>query len=408
MKVAIIGAGAAGCFCAVNLKRQMPEAEIVVLESGSKALAKVAITGGGRCNLTNTFDEVKSVDSVYPRGTKLMKRALKVFSQSDTMRWFEEEGVRLVAQEDQCVFPQSQDAMEIVLTLTRLMKNLGVELRLHSRVESISCNDDGIYCIRWSEGAYQADSVVVTTGGFPRLSGINFLQSLDLEIVNPVPSLFTFNVKDEALHQLMGTVVNDVTCRIPGTKLQSAGPLLITHWGLSGPATLKLSSHGARFLAEHDYIADVSVNWFGQMKEPEVLDMLRSMQQSNGMKQLSSVYPDRLVSRHWQYLTQKAGLMPTKRWQEVGPKQMNRLASLLTNDIYHINGRGTYKDEFVTCGGVSTSNISLNSLECKQHPGLYFAGEVLDVDAVTGGFNLQAAWSMGWIVAQSIAKKELF
>lgn len=416
-KIVIIGAGAAGCFCAVNLKRGMPEAEVVVLESHSKALAKVAITGGGRCNLTNSFRDVRSIQSVYPRGDKLMKRLLKRFSHEDTMQWFENEGVRLVTQDDQCVFPQSQDAMEIVLTLTRLMKNLGVQLHLNSHVTKIS-HTDKTYLIT-TEGisknstppwegqgeapTYEADAVVVTTGGMSK--GVTPLWESMVEVIPPLPSLFTFNIKDEALHALMGTVVNGVTCRLTGTKLQSEGPLLITHWGMSGPAILKLSSYGARVLAERDYKAELSVNWFGEMKEPQVLELLRTIQSENPQKQLSSVYPDRLINRHWLYLINKIDLQPTKRWQEVGPKQMNRLASLLTNDAYRIDGRGAYKEEFVTCGGVALSNIDMNTLECKQHPGLYFAGEVLDVDAITGGFNLQAAWSMGWAGAVSLRSK---
>lgn len=406
MKIAIIGAGAAGCFCAINLKRRLPEADVVVYESATKPLAKVAITGGGRCNLTNSFREVRSVQSVYPRGEKLMKRALKMFSHEDTMRWFEQEGVRLVVQDDECVFPMSQDAMEIVLTLTRLMKNLGVSLKLSSRVKEIRDEREtkGTYAVVANDYSADYDCVVVTTGGSPRQSGMDFMKSLDLTIADPVPSLFTFNINDDGLHQLMGTVVNDVSCRLNGTKLQSEGALLITHWGLSGPATLKLSSYGARILAERNYKADVSVNWFGQEKEPQVLAMLQDIQRNNGGKQLSSAYPERLVCRHWTYLIQKADLLPTKRWQEVGTKQMNRLASLLTNDTYHIDGRGTYKDEFVTCGGIALSNVSMNTLECKQHPGLFLAGEVLDVDAITGGFNLQAAWSMGWMVSNAVGK----
>lgn len=397
MRIAIVGAGAAGCFCAINLKRRMPEAEVVVYESGTKPLAKVAITGGGRCNLTNSFAQVRSVQSVYPRGDKLMKRALKVFSHIDTMKWFEHEGVALVTQDDECVFPQSQDAMQIVMTLTRLMANLGVQLRVNSRVESIK------------ELLKEYDRVVVTTGGSPRMSGLSMLEGLNLDIVAPVPSLFTFNIDDANLHSLMGTVVENVTARLVGTKIISSGPLLITHWGMSGPAILKLSAHGARTLADNDYRMQIAVNWMGKNEETgkpfnenDILTKLMQMQENNPLKQLSSIYPTCLVQRHWLYLIEKTGLAATKRWQEVGPKQMNRLASLLTNDTYDISGRGTFKDEFVTCGGVALSNISLSTLECKQHPGLFFAGEVLDVDAITGGFNLQAAWSMGYIVAQSI------
>jgi predicted Rossmann fold flavoprotein len=201
----------------------------------------------------------------------------------------------------------------------------------------------------------------------------------------------------------MGTVVNGVSVKLTGTKHAADGPLLITHWGLSGPAILRLSSYGARLLAEKEYKMDVSVNWFGDCRECEVLDQLRSFAEHNPQKQLSSIYPEQFVQRHWLYLLSKAGLPHDKRWQETGPKQMTRLASLLTNDIYHIEGKGAYKEEFVTCGGVSLAEIAPSAMECRKHPQLYFAGEVLDVDAVTGGFNLQAAWSMGYACAKSIS-----
>lgn len=399
---AIVGGGAAGCFCAIELKRRHPEAEVVVLEKGTRLLAKVAITGGGRCNLTNSFREVKSIEKVYPRGHKLMKRALKVFSNDDTMQWFEHEGVRLLTQEDQCVFPVSQDAMEIVGTLTRLMQRLGVKVMLSNRVLSLTKASNG-YLLDTAKGQLQAEKVVITTGGaksplpFPINLGEKPLKSLDC-----IPSLFTLNVNDKDLHSLMGTVVDPVSTRLTGTKFQSEGPLLITHWGLSGPAILKLSSYGARHLAEKDYQAEVSINWFCDKKEPEVLQLLNDMVITNPRKQLSNVYPEQFCQRHWLYIINKVSLPAEKRWSEIGPKQMNRLASLLTNDTYPITGKGQFKDEFVTCGGVALDNINMNTLECKEHPGLYFAGEVLDVDAITGGFNLQAAWSMGYIIAQSI------
>lgn len=390
MKISIIGAGAAGCFCAVNLKRMMPEADICVYERGPKALAKVAITGGGRCNLTNSFRDVKSAKQVYPRGDKLMKRALKVFSHEDTMRWFEREGVRLVVQADQCVFPKSQDAMEIVGTLTRLMRELGIVLRLNSPVGDIRAL------------MAESDCVVVATGGSPRQSGLFFLDSLRLKTVSPVPSLFSFNIGDPDLRDLMGIVVENVACKLTSTKLQSAGPLLITHWGISGPAVLKLSSQGARWLAEHGYKADVCIDWLGEANAQSTMERLCQYKKDCPQRQLSNVHPQELNQRLWNYLVQKAGLSPLKKWCEVGGKQMNRLVETLTADVLHISGRGTYKDEFVTCGGVSLENIDINTMQCKQYPGLYFAGEVLDVDAVTGGFNLQAAWSMGYIIARHI------
>lgn len=397
-RIAIIGAGAAGCFCAVNIKKIMPEAEVTVYESGRKPLTKVAITGGGRCNLTNSFEHVRSVKEAYPRGEKLMKRALKVFSNNDVMEWFEREGVALTVQADGCVFPLSQDAMEIVCTLTRLMNSYGVRLLCDRRISQITPLSDGGYDI---DGA-QYEKVVVTTGGAPTLSRLSFLDAFQLEKMESVPSLFTFNIDNKALHSLMGTVVENVTARLTGTKLSASGPLLITHWGLSGPAILKLSSYGARVLKEREYRMEVAINWFGKERETEVAERLHILVSENSKKQLSSVYPEELVQRLWIFLLERAGLSPQKRWQELGAKQLNRLAALLTNDTYAISGKGAYKEEFVTCGGIALSNINPSTMECKAYPGLFFAGEVLDVDAITGGYNLQAAWTMGYISACSV------
>ena len=397
-RIAIIGAGAAGCFCAVNIKKRMPEAEVTVYESGRKPLTKVAITGGGRCNLTNSFEHVRSVKEAYPRGEKLMKRALKVFSNNDVTESFEREGVALTVQADGCVFPLSQDAMEIVCTLTRLMNSYGVRLLCDRRISQITPLSDGGYDI---DGA-QYEKVVVTTGGAPTLSRLSFLDAFQLEKMESVPSLFTFNIDNKALHSLMGTVVENVTARLTGTKLSASGPLLITHWGLSGPAILKLSSYGARVLKEREYRMEVAINWFGKERETEVAERLHILVSENSKKQLSSVYPEELVQRLWIFLLERAGLSPQKRWQELGAKQLNRLAALLTNDTYAISGKGAYKEEFVTCGGIALSNINPSTMECKAYPGLFFAGEVLDVDAITGGYNLQAAWTMGYISACSV------
>lgn len=402
-RIAIIGAGAAGCFCAVNIKKRMPEAEVTVYESGRKPLAKVAITGGGRCNLTNSFEHVRSVKEAYPRGEKLMKRALKVFSNNDVMAWFEREGVALTVQADGCVFPFSQDAMEIVCTLTRLMNRYGVRLLCDRRISQITPLSDGGYEIDGS----RYEKVVVATGGAPTLSRLSFLDAFQLEKLECVPSLFTFNIENKALHSLMGTVVEDVTARLTGTKFSASGPLLITHWGLSGPAILKLSSYGARVLKEREYHMEVAINWFGEERETEVAERLRVLVSENGKKQLSSVYPEELVQRLWLFLLDRAALSPQKRWQELGAKQLNRLAALLTNDTYAISGKGAYKEEFVTCGGIALSNINPSTMESKAYQGLFFAGEVLDVDAITGGYNLQAAWTMGYISACSVTEEEV-
>lgn len=417
MKIAIIGAGAAGCFCAVELKRRMPSASVEVFEAGAKALAKVAITGGGRCNLTNSFEGISSLSAAYPRGDKLMKRLFRTFDQKSAWQWFENEGVKLVLQEDHCVFPASQDAMEIVNTLLARMRQAGVTLHTKRKVTGIFPRPDGGYILSVSELVegpmpqkyqwrddrnFQADIVVVTTGGSPELSGLGMLDGLDLEIVPPVPSLFTFNLPGSPVRELMGTVVENASASLVGTKFKASGPLLITHWGMSGPAILKLSSYAARYLAENEYSATLSVNWFGDAGEQDVRDRITALSKDSPQKQILNTHPSELPSRLWNYLISKCGIREDARWVELGSKGMNRLVNTLINDEYQIRGKSRFKEEFVTCGGVALSNINLNTLESKTHPGLYFAGEVLDVDAITGGFNLQAAWSMGYTVARSI------
>lgn len=388
LSIAIIGAGAAGCFCAINLKQMIPNADVHIFESKGKALAKVAVTGGGRCNLTNTFNKVSNLLDVYPRGEKLMRRALAAFSAADTCAWFEKEGVRLVTQEDECVFPQSQDAMQIVNTLLYDIKGLGIQLHLNEKVTYVDLNE-------W-------DRIVVTTGGHATPAGFGMLEALDIPIEQPVPSLFTFNVSGDWHQLLMGTVVEDVQAFIPGTKFRSRGALLLTHWGMSGPAVLKLSSYAARYLAEHDYQSALCINWMGEASEQEVRQLLQDMMQQHAQKLITSAYPQQFTSKHWSVLLTRMGIPLTQRWGALNTKHLNKMLTVLTADTYQITGKCPFKEEFVTCGGVSLKAVNINTLQSKQYPNLYFAGEVLDVDAVTGGFNLQAAWSMGYVVANHI------
>ncbi len=421
MKIAIIGAGAAGCFCAVNVKRMMREAHVTVFEAHQKPLAKVAVTGGGRCNLTNTFANVKSLQQVYPRGHKLMKRLFHQLDQHALMQWFEQEGVRLTVQDDQCVFPQNQDAMEIVDTLLLGMRREGVVLRCGERVALIS-EELGVrseelsprYRVSTESYSDVFDAVVITTGGSPKVTGLDFLAPLELEIEQPVPSLFTFKI-DDPITQLPGVVVEKTIATIAGTKLKAEGPLLITHHGMSGPAILKLSSQAARYLADTGYKAQLNVNWLEGKNEDEVHEELEALLGEHPQKQIGSVHlttdqqlktgaTSPLTARLWNYLIAKAGIVPERRCAEVGRKQLNKLASILTCDTYNIIGQNRFKEEFVTCGGIATSNVDPNTLQCRKHPGIFFAGEVLDVDAVTGGFNLQAAWTMGYVVAKELAK----
>lgn len=402
-RVAIIGAGAAGCFCAAQLRAMAPELGVTVFEAGSKPLAKVAITGGGRCNLTNDFDGIRTLADAYPRGERLMKRALRAFSNEDTIRWFTANGVPCVLQDDHCWFPQSQDAMDVVRCLLRAMK--GADIRLNTKVTSIrptavSERDPknqipsaiATPARRYEVNGEPFDAVVVTTGGAQH---IPFLEGLDLEIVPPVPSLFTFNIPDAALKALMGLVV-EVQIGLQGTPFKADGPLLITDWGLSGPATLKLSAYAARHLASNGYKGTVGINWL-KAGENEVREELREASARNPRKLVANT--PLLQQRLWGHLLAKAGLREDLRWGELGSKGLNRLTAVLTNDTYPLGGKAKFREEFVTAGGVGLSNIDLTTLECKRYPGLFFAGEVLDIDAITGGFNLQAAWSTGYVCA---------
>ncbi|MDY6463274.1 MAG: NAD(P)/FAD-dependent oxidoreductase [Bacteroidales bacterium] len=398
-KVAVIGAGAAGCFCAARLARLDPSCRITLFEAHKKPLAKVAVTGGGRCNLTNTFEGVEDLSRVYPRGASLMKRALRRFGWKDTWAWMQEQGVALVAQEDHCVFPRSQDAMQIVRTLLYALHRPGVEIRTNCAVSAIEPLPEG-FSVRWEGGSDSFDAVVVTTGGSPRRSGHSFLDPLALAVEEPVPSLYTFTLPDDPVRSLTGQVVEPVAVSLSGTRFSASGALLITDWGMSGPAILKLSSYAARYLAERSWQAELSVNWAPAEDARACVDALLD---AAPQKQVSSVHPAFLPARLWRHLTGKAGIPAERRCAEVGSKGRNRLADLLVRDTYRIGGRGRFKEEFVTCGGVSLKEIDPNTLESRRYPGLYFAGEVLDVDAITGGFNLQAAWTTGWLAAGAIA-----
>lgn len=392
-RVAIIGAGAAGCFCAALLREWRPELVITLFEAGARPMAKLAITGGGRCNLTNDFQGIRSLSEAYPRGERVMKRALKVFSQKDTIRWFTEHGVPCVLQEDHCWFPKSQDAMDVVRCLERSLK--GAELRLSTPVKyPVKPGTAGNLIVNGETFDY----VVVTTGGTPK--GVPYLEGLDLEIIPPVPSLFTFTIPDPELRSLMGLVV-EASIGLQGTAYKANGPLLITDWGLSGPATLKLSSFAARHLAEAGYKGTVAINWLNANENEARIQLLKTAAE-NPQKQVSNT--PLLQNRLWSHLIRKAGLREDIRWAELGSKGMNRFTATLSNDTYSVTGKSKFREEFVTCGGVALENVHLNSLESKRYTGLFFAGEVLDIDAITGGFNLQAAWSTGYVCAQSIAK----
>ena len=404
MRTAIIGGGAAGCFAAVNIKRMMPEADVTVFEAGDRLLAKVAITGGGRCNLTNSFREISNLADAYPRGASLMKKLFRRFGHEETCRWFEDMGVRLVVQEDQCVFPASQDAMEIVNVLIRAMRESGVKVRTKARVKGLEQVQNS-WKIMSDNAGETFDSVLVTTGGCTGTGWQALFSGLDLEIVSPVPSLFSMKIDDPTLKEMMGTVVEDATVSIPGTKFRGCGPLLVTDWGLSGPAILKLSSAAARYLSENGYQSGLVVNWFGGTGVGEITAMLKGLAASNPKKLISNAFPDIFNARLWRYFLCKMNISQEMRWAEAGSRTINRIAERLHADEFRIVGRNRFKSEFVTCGGVSLKEINSGTMEARKYPGLFFAGEVTDVDAITGGFNLQAAWSMGYAAAEGICGK---
>ena len=398
--IAIIGAGAAGCFCAIEAKRRQPAAEVTVYEAGPKALAKVAVTGGGRCNLSNTFELADSLQDVYPRGARLVREAFRALSPEATHRWWEAEGVRLATEPDGRIFPASQDAMQIVRTLENLMRRLGVTVRCRAKVSSVTPLAEGGFELELADGgSAAADKVVVTTGG----GALSLLDGMDIDIVPPVPSLFTFKLADSGIRELTGTSVEGATLSLAGTKFRSHGTLLLTDWGVSGPATLRLSSFAARHLASANYQGTLIINWLSST-EAEVRPMLAGSAQANPAKLVASVHPDGLTSRTWSHILSRAALRDGIRWAELGSKGLNRLVSTLTADAYELAGRAKFKEEFVTAGGVSASAVQNSSLESRNYPGLFFAGEVLDIDALTGGFNLQSAWSTGYLVAVNLTR----
>lgn len=376
MRLAIVGGGAAGFFLAINVKELVPELDVTIFERQSKVLAKVEISGGGRCNCTNTFEDVTDLRQVYPRGATLLKRLFRLFSPTDAYRWFEAHGVPLTVQDDHCVFPQAQDSHVIIDCFLREAHQRGIHICPNTKVE----DPKALF--------HDFDFVAVTIGGTPHREGC-------------VPSLFTFTIPVPQLTAITGTVVENAIASIPGTKFRAQGPLLITHWGMSGPAILKLSSHAARHLATCGYHSPLLVNWTGESNADTVRQHLQSLMRTHPQKLLTSIHPYGLQNRLWAYLLTKAGLQD-KRCNELGKKGTNRITDMLTNDTYTINGRGTHKDEFVTCGGIPLDSIDKLTLESKHTPRLFYAGEVLDIDGITGGFNFQAAWTTAYAAAKGI------
>ena len=402
MKVAVIGGGAAGFFSAITVKENYPEVEVIIFEKSNKLLSKVRISGGGRCNLTNNVVSTKDLASAYPRGRKELKKAFQIFNNRDVMKWFEDRGVPLVVQDDNCVFPKSQNSQSIIDCLLEESKKSGVKIEKGKGIKEILTIDNTLELVFLDE-KYKSmifDKIIIATGGSSDLKNFEWLEKINHTIEEPVPSLFTFNMPEEPLTGLMGIVVENVLLGIEGTKLKSNGPLLITHWGLSGPAVLKLSSFGARVLNEKNYDFSIQINWVNEKNTDTVRQELTGISSEHPNKLLSNFRPYNLPDRLWSFLLEKCEFSTSKKWNELGKKGINKLVNILTNDTYSVKGQTKFKEEFVTCGGVSLDNVNFNTMESKVCKNLYFAGEVLDIDGITGGYNLQAAWTTGFIAGK--------
>ncbi|MCB0572226.1 MAG: NAD(P)/FAD-dependent oxidoreductase [Phaeodactylibacter sp.] len=401
-RVIIIGGGAAGFFAAIRFAELAPEAETRILEAGREVLGKVKISGGGRCNLTHACFVPKELSKFYPRGERELIGPFHRFCSGDTVDWFEKRGVPTKIEEDGRMFPVTDNSQTIIDCLWDAARNAGVQAHLQQRVHLLEPPGEphGHWLVHTKENRYTADAVMIAAGSSPAMWKL--LGALGHTIVEPVPSLFTFNIRDARIEGLQGLSVPKATVYVQGAKLQASGPLLITHWGMSGPAILRLSAWGARELAKLNYTFTVRVNWLGQSLE-QVREVLDGQRQDTPKKQIQANPLFALPTRLWRSLTTGAGIDEQLRWAELGNKGLGRLAEELVNGVYAVEGKSTFKEEFVTAGGVSLREIDFKTFQSKLFPGLFFAGEVLDIDAITGGFNFQAAWTGGWIAGEAMA-----
>ena len=404
LDILVVGAGAAGCFAAIRAAESFVDAKITVLERGIKPLAKVKISGGGRCNVTNVLSEPSALSKHYPRGERFLKKAFYQFSSNDMKAWLEQRKVPLKLYPDGCYFPLSNDSQTIIDCFLGEMKKNGIDLLLNQRVESIRKLDSGRFEVKTPETTFFAKSVILTTGGQPKISGFELLKDFDLKIVSPVPSLFTFNMPNEPIKELMGIVQENAQVKIVGEKWSTGGPLLITHWGMSGPAVLKGSAFGARILEQKGYKSKISVNWTGEESQETVRETIQQFVKSNKLVTNSPLYE--IKTRLWTYLIEKIGIPAHFKCSELTAKHQNKLLEVLMNDLYSMEGKTTFKEEFVTAGGIDLNEIDVQTMESKKYPGLFFAGEVMDIDGVTGGFNFQAAWTTAAIAGKNALKNE--
>ena len=401
--IIVIGGGAAGFFSAINCAI-LQNNTVTLLEKSSKLLSKVRVSGGGRCNVTHAcFDNAVLIKN-YPRGEKELRNAFSRFSVSDTIKWFEQRGVELKAEADGRMFPVTDKSETVIECLMQEAEKAGVKIKLNVDITEILINSDSTFTLKANGGGvFECDKLIIATGGNSKDSAYDWLKKLGHTIIKPVPSLFTFNIPDNAITQLMGVSVPHAKVRVVGTKLETEGPLLITHWGMSGPSVLKASAWGARQLSDMNYNFTAQINWLLKYTEEKLRIEFANQRSENSAKLIFKNCPVELPKRLWEYFVSKAGIPETIRWADLPKKNANILITIILNDEYKVHGKTTFKEEFVTCGGVSLKEIDFGTMQSKLVPDLYFAGEIMDVDGITGGFNFQNAWTSGWIAAQSIS-----
>ena len=403
-KLVIIGGGAAGFFCAVNAARMNPALDVVIVEKTSKLLSKVKVSGGGRCNVTHSCFSMADMIKKYPRGSAFLKKAFYQFFTTDTINWFKERGVELKTEPDGRMFPVSNSSQTIIDCLMNEVNRYGINIMMNREVKEISVVN-GRWAITFKTGdSLAADYVCIASGGYPKSMQFEWLQMIGHTIAVPVPSLFTFNMPGNAITSLMGITVEKVQVKIAGSKLSEEGPLLITHWGMSGPAILKLSAWGARELAAKNWQFNIIVNWLPVYNEQSLKEKFQQVRFEIAAQKISNRNPFALPQRLWEYLLQQSGVNENIRWADLPAKEQNKLIKNICAQEFTVNGKTTFKEEFVTAGGITLDEVDHNTMQSKLVPNLFFAGEVLNVDGVTGGFNFQNAWTTGWIAAKAIVE----
>jgi predicted Rossmann fold flavoprotein len=404
-KLVVIGGGAAGFFCAVNVARLNPGLEVVIIEKTTKLLSKVKVSGGGRCNVTHHCFSIADMIKKYPRGASFLKKAFHHFFTTDTIQWFKERGVELKVEADGRMFPVTDSSETIVECLIRETNKYGVGILLNKEVKTLSKINDQWQLVFANDTSIVADYVCIASGGYPKSIQFEWLKQTGHTIEDPAPSLFTFNMPGNPITALMGISVENAAVKIIGTKLSEQGPLLITHWGMSGPAVLKLSAWGAKELVAKDYTFSILINWVPAFNEQTLKDHLQQIRFEIAAQKMSSRNPFALPGRLWEYLLQQSGIVEETRWADLPGKEQNKLIKNLCAQEFSVKGKTTFKEEFVTAGGIVLNEIDHNTMQSKIAANLFFAGEVLDVDGVTGGFNFQNAWTTGFIAAKAIAEK---